>query len=80
MVDGDYPPWDEKRVGKISFEEVIGSYSHLTELGKHMSGYLGLPRRTPEEIRRELLRLRGMWNRVIELKMIEAALRDLPVF
>ena len=77
MAEGDYPQWEGK-IGRLSFEEVIGSYSHLVDLGKRLS-YNMLPSRTPEEIRRELLRLRGRWNRVIELKMIEAALRDLPV-
>ena len=62
----------------VSFDELISSGRHLTQLNKYFIKDR-LPERTPDEIRHELLRLRGRWNRVIEVKIIEAGLRDLAI-
>ena len=62
----------------VSFDELISSNSHLIQLNKFFRRDR-LPERNPEEIRQELLRLCGKWNRVIELKTIEASLRNLPI-
>ena len=62
----------------VTFEELVSSDTLLNEV-RHALKRHGWPSRTPEEIRQELLRLHGRWNRVTELKMIEAALCDLPV-
>ena len=62
----------------VSFDELISSSRHLTQLNKYFIKDR-LPERTPDEIRHGLLRLRGRWNRVIELKIIEAGLRDLAI-
>ena len=60
------------------FEELISTRSHLIELGKCLRR-MQLPERKAEEIREELLRLRGRWNRVVELKIIEAGFRNVPI-
>ena len=67
----------EGRVG-VCFQELISIRSHLVELGKCLPR-MQLPERKAEEIREELLRLHGRWNRVVELKIIEAGLRNAPI-
>lgn len=62
-------------MGGVYFEELVSSDRHLTELGKCFSRP-GLPEkcpeRNPEEIRQELFRLRGRWDRIVELKHMGA--------
>src|SRR5664279_4908370 len=67
----------EGRAG-VCFQQLNSSNSHLAELGKCLPR-MQLQVRDPEEIRQELFRLRGRWNRVIELKIVEAGLRNLPI-
>jgi uncharacterized protein (DUF2344 family) len=67
----------EGRVG-VHFLELLRSYSLLLELGKCLPRNQ-LPVRTVEEIHEEFLRLRRRWARVVELKIVEAGLRNIHV-
>jgi hypothetical protein len=57
----------------ISFQEVITEDSHVAEIGVWLPR-MQLPQRSILEVRQELLRQQARWNRVIELKNIEAGL------
>jgi hypothetical protein len=57
----------------ISFQEVIIEDSHVAEIGVWLPR-MQLPQRSIQEVRQELLRQQVRWNRVVELKNIEAGL------
>jgi hypothetical protein len=57
----------------ISFQELITKDSHIAEIGVWLRR-MQLPERSIQEVRQELLRLQVRWNRVTELKNIEAGL------
>jgi hypothetical protein len=57
----------------MSFQEVIIEDSHVAEIGVWLPR-MQLPQRSIEEVRQELLRQQARWNRVVELKNIEAGL------
>jgi len=57
----------------MSFQEVIIEDSHVAKIGIWLPR-MQLPLRSIEEVRQELLRQQARWNRVVELKNIEAGL------
>jgi hypothetical protein len=57
----------------MSFHEQISEDSHVAEIGVWLPR-MQLPQRSIQEVRQELLRQQARWNRVIELKNIEAGL------
>jgi hypothetical protein len=57
----------------MSFQEVIIEDSHVAEIGVWLLR-MQLPQRSIQEVRQELLRQQARWNRVVELKNIEAGL------
>jgi hypothetical protein len=57
----------------MSFQEVITKDSHVAEIGVWLPR-MQLPQRSIPEVCQELLRQQARWNRVIELKNIEAGL------
>jgi hypothetical protein len=57
----------------MSFQEVIIEDSHVAEIGVWLRR-MQLPQRSIEEVCQELLRQQARWNRVVELKNIEAGL------
>jgi hypothetical protein len=57
----------------MSFQEVINEDSHVAEIGVWLPR-MQLPQRSILEVRQELLRQQARWNRVVELKNIEAGL------
>jgi hypothetical protein len=58
----------------MSLQEVITEDSNIAKVGVWLR-MMQLPQRSIQEVRQELLRLQARWNRVIELKNIEAGLR-----
>jgi len=58
--------------------EILSDNQHLVEVGQCLPNNQ-LPVRTVEEIQQELLRIRCRWNRVVELKIIEAGLRETSI-
>jgi hypothetical protein len=57
----------------MSFQEVIIEDSHVVEIGVWLPR-MQLPQRSIQEVRQELLRQQARWNRVVELKNIQAGL------
>jgi hypothetical protein len=57
----------------MSFQEVITEDSHVAEIGVWLPR-MQLSKRSILEVRQELLRQQARWNRVVELKIIEAGL------
>jgi hypothetical protein len=57
----------------MSFQELITEDSHVAEIGVWLPR-MQLPQRSIQDVRQELLRQQVRWNRVTELKNIEAGL------
>jgi hypothetical protein len=65
------PTFSESR--GLSFQEFISDDSHVDEIYKCLVQW-SLPHRSIPEVCKELLTFQGQWNRVVELKIIEARL------
>ena len=64
---------------KICYRELVSETGNLRELGETIAKKYKIPHMTPDEILDEIDGWRWKWQRVYELKDIEAGLRDMPM-
>jgi hypothetical protein len=57
----------------LSYQDIISDDSHIAEICKFLVEW-SLPHRSIPEVHKEILRFQSQWNRVVELKIIEAGL------
>ena len=64
---------------KSCYRELVSERGNICELGEIIAKKYKIPQMTPEEILDEIDGWRWKWQRVYELKDIEAGLRDMPM-
>ena len=64
---------------KSCYSELVSEWGNIRELGETLAKKYKIPQITPEEILDEINWWRWKWQRVNELKDIEAGLRDMPM-
>jgi hypothetical protein len=62
----------------LSYQDIISDDSNIAEICKSLVDW-SLPHRSVPEVRKELLRFQRQWNKVVELKIIEAGLLCDPI-
>ena len=64
---------------KSCYRELVSEWGNIRELRETIAKKYNIPHMTPEEILDEIDGWRWKWQRVNELKDIEAGLRDMPM-